>query len=125
MPIFPFILLPLAVMAVGFVLVAYYLRGIRKPMVIGLHVLLGFGALELMVMLLKGTPDGDTLPAGDFGNLAAGLLALAGFLGLLSPILGRRSHTIALSMLWAHGSAGLAGVLLCIAWASSLSLTGP
>ena len=69
MPIFPFILLPLAVMAVGFVLVAYYLRGIRKPMVIGLHVLLGFGALELMVMLLKGTPDGDTLPTGDFGNV--------------------------------------------------------
>ncbi|NDA46223.1 MAG: hypothetical protein EBY21_02890 [Alphaproteobacteria bacterium] len=125
MPIFPFILLPLAVMIVGFVLVAYYLRGIRKPMIIGLHVLLGFGALEVIVVLLKGTPSGESLPAGDFGNLAAGLLALAGFLGLLSPILGRRSRQTAVLMLLAHGSAGFAGVLLCMAWASSLPLIGP
>lgn len=121
MPIFPFILLPLAVLAVGLVLLAFYLRDIRKPVLIGLHVLLGFGALEVMVMLLKGTPNGESLPAGEFGNLSAGFFALAGFIGLLSPILGRRSHKTALGLLLAHGSAGLVGVLLCIVWISTLS----
>ena len=120
MPMFPFILLPLAAMALGLVLAVFHLRGIRKPMLIGLHLLLGLGALEIMVVLLKGTPSSDGLPAGDFGNVSAGFLALAAFIGLLTPILGRRSRLTANAMLLAHGSAGLAGVLFCIAWASGL-----
>ncbi len=120
MPMFPFIVLPLAAMALGLVLGVLHLRGIRKPMLIGLHLLLGFGALELLVVMLKGTPNGDGLPAGDFGNVSAGFLALAGFIGLLTPILGRRSHLTANAMLLAHAGAGLAGVLLCMAWISSL-----
>ncbi len=120
MPMFPFLILPLAAMALGVVLVGLHLRGIRKPVLIGLHLLLGLGALEILVVLLKGTPSADGLPAGDFGNVAAGLLALAAFIGLLTPIFGKRSRLIANAMLVAHGSAGVAGVLLCIAWASSL-----
>jgi hypothetical protein len=120
MPVFPFILLPLSAMALGVMLAICHLRSIRKPMLIGLHLLLGFGALELMVVLLKGTPNGDVLPAGDFGNVSAGFMALAGFLGLLTPILGRRSRLTANAMLLAHGGAGVAGVLLCMAWLSSL-----
>jgi len=112
-----FLLLPLTAMALGLVLVMLRLRGLRKPLLVGLHLLSGLGALELLVVLLKGSPG---LPAGDFGNVAAGFLALAGFIGLLTPILGRRSRLTANAMLMAHGGAGLAGVLLCIAWASSL-----
>lgn len=120
MPVFPFILLPLGAMAMGLVLLVLHLRGVRKPMLIGLHLLLGFGALELMVVLMKGTPNGDGLPAGEFGNVSTGFLALAGFLGLLTPILGRRSRLTANAMLLAHGCAGVAGVLLCMAWVSGL-----
>ena len=120
MPMLLFLMLPLAAMALGLVLVACRLRGIRKPVLIGLHLLLGLGALELLVVTLKGTPGADGLPAGDFGNVAAGCLALAAFIGLLTPILGRGSRLTANAMLVAHGSAGVAGVLLCIAWASSL-----
>ena len=120
MPMFPFLALPLAAMALGLVLVVLHLRGIRKPLLIGLHLLLGLGALELLVVMLKGTPSSDGLPAGDFGDVAAGFLALAAFIGLLTPILGRRSRLTANAMLVAHGSAGLAGVILCIAWASGL-----
>ncbi len=120
MPMFPFIALPLAAMALGLVLVVLHLRGIRKPLLIGLHLLLGLGALEVLVVLLKGAPGSDGLPAGDFGNVAAGFLALAAFIGLLTPILGRRSRLTGNAMLLAHVSAGVAGVLLCIAWASSL-----
>ena len=120
MPMFPFVLLPLGAMALGLALAVLHLRGIRKPVLIGLHLLLGFGALELMVVLLKGTSDSDGLPAGDFGNVSAGFMALAAFVGLLTPILGRRSRLTANAMLLAHGGAGLAGVLLCMAWVSSL-----
>ena len=120
MPMFPFIVLPLAAMALGLVLVILHLRGIRKPLLIGLHLLLGLGALELLVVLLKGTPSSDGWPAGDFGNVAAGFLALAAFIGLLTPILGRRSRLTANAMLVAHVGAGVAGVVLCIAWASGL-----
>jgi hypothetical protein len=117
MQMLPFLVLPLAAMALGLVLLVIRLRGMRKPLLVGLHLLLGLGALELLVVLLKGSPG---LPAGDFGNVAAGFLALAAFIGLLTQILGRRSRLTANAMLLAHGSAGLAGVLLCIAWASSL-----
>ena len=120
MPMFPFIALPLATMALGLVLVVLRIREIRKPLLIGLHLLLGLGALEVLVVLLKGTSGSDGLPAGDFGNVAAGCLALAAFVGLLTPILGRRSRLTANAMLVAHGSAGVAGVLFCIAWASGL-----
>ena len=117
---FPFVLLPLGAMALGLALAVLHLRGIRKPVLIGLHLLLGLGALEVMVVLLKGTSDSDGLPAGDFGNVSAGFMALAAFVGLLTPILGRRSRLTANAMLLAHGGAGLAGVLLCMAWVSSL-----
>ena len=120
MPMVPLILLPLAAMALGLVLVVLRLRGLRKPVLIGLHLLLGLGALELLVVLLKDGSSDDGLPAAAFGNVAAGFLALAAFIGLLTPILGRRSRLTANAMLFAHGSAGVAGVLLCIAWASSL-----
>ena len=120
MPMFPFLALPLAAMALGLVLLVFRLRRIRKPMLIGLHLLLGLGALELLVVMLKGAPGNEGLPAGDFGDVAAGFLALAAFIGLLTPILGRRSRLTANAMLVAHVSAGLAGVLLCIAWASGL-----
>ena len=120
MPMFPFLALPLAAMALGLVLVGLHLRGIRKPVLIGLHLLLGLGALEVLVVLLKGTGSSDGLPAGDFGDIAAGCLALAAFIGLLTPILGRGSRVKANAMLVAHVSAGFAGVVLCIAWASGL-----
>ena len=105
MPMFPFILLPLAAMALGLVLAVFHLRGIRKPMLIGLHLLLGLGALEIMVVLLKGTPSSDGLPAGDFGNVSAGFLALAAFIGLLTPILGSVLHRLGLRSL-TQGAAG-------------------
>lgn len=118
MPINPFILLPLGTMALGVVLLARLWQGKRKPVLVGLHLLFGFGTLEMVVIMLKGWPIGEATPAGDFGNIAAGLLALAAFFGLLSPVLRSGSRIKSNAMLIAHGSAGLAGVLLCIAWMS-------
>ncbi len=118
MPHFPLMLLPLATMLLGFALALLLIRGKRKSVLIGLHFLLGLGSLEMVVILLKGWPVGEAIPAGDFGAMAAGFLALAAFFGLLRPIIGRGSKVKANAMLLVHGSAGLAGVLLCMAWLS-------
>ena len=118
MPIFPTIILPFATMFLGFILVLLLIRGKRKSVLIGLHVLLGLATLEMVVIMLKGWPIGDAVPAGEFGDVAAGALALAAFFGLVRPVFGRGSKLMSNAMLMAHGSAGLAGVVLCIAWLS-------
>jgi len=118
MSIIPFILLPLGTMALGFILLGLLWRGNRKPVLVGLHILLGLGTLEMVVIMLKGWPIGEAIPAGEFGNISAGLLTLAAFFGLLTPVFGNRSRLKTNAMLLAHGSAGLAGVLLCIVWMS-------
>jgi len=118
MPISLFIILPFVTMFLGFSLVLLLIRGKRKSVLIGVHVLFGLATLEMVVIMLKGWPIGDAVPAGEFGDIAAGILALAAFFGLLRPVFGRRSTFKSNAMLVAHGSAGLAGVLLCIAWLS-------
>jgi hypothetical protein len=118
MSITPLVLLPLATLVLGFVLVFNLIRGKRTSVLIGFHLLLGLGTLEMVVILLKGWPMGDAIPAGEYGNLAAGLLALAAFFGLLRPIIGRDSTFKSNAMLVVHGSLGLVGVLLCMAWLS-------
>ncbi len=115
---FPLILLPVATLILGLTLAFPLIRGKRKSVLIGVHLLLGLGTLEMVVIMLKGWPIGDAIPAGVFGDWAAGFLALAAFFGLLRPVFGRRSKVKSNAMLLIHGSAGLAGVLLCIAWLS-------
>jgi hypothetical protein len=116
----PVIALLVAAAALGAYLLLLYVRGVRKPVLIGLHLLLGFGGLETLVVLLKGTPNSDGFPAGPYGNVAAGFLALAAFSGLLAPIIGRRSNGTANLMVITHVGMGLAGLALCLAWVSSL-----
>jgi hypothetical protein len=118
MPISLLIILPFVTMFLGFSLVLLLIRGKRKTVLIGVHVLFGLATLEMVVIMLKGWPIGDAVPAGEFGDIAAGILALAAFFGLLRPVFGRGSAFKSNAMLVAHGSAGLAGVLLCIAWLS-------
>ncbi len=85
-----------------------YLRGIRrKPVMIGLHLLLGAAGLETMVMMLRGLPNGETSAAGAFGGIAAGLLAAAMFSGLIAPMLCRGSRRTANLVVASHWVAGL------------------
>ena len=115
----PVLALLVAAALLGAYLLLLYTRDVRKPVLIGFHLLLGFGGLETLVVLLKGTPNSDGIPAGPYGNIAAGFLALAAFSGLLAPIIGRRSNGAANLMVITHVGMGLAGLALCIAWASS------
>jgi Na+-transporting NADH:ubiquinone oxidoreductase subunit NqrD len=93
-----------------------YLRGQRRVGLVAVHLLLGIGALEGLLILLRGTPDGDVTPGGSLVATAAALFAAALFIGLLAPILHRRSKRSAEGALVAHVGAGTLGYLLFLVW---------
>jgi hypothetical protein len=97
-----------------------YLRRVRKPVLIGLHLLLGVAGIEAMVMMLRGAPDGAVAPAGSFGIAAAVLLATAMVSGLAAPLLAKHSRQGGNAVLATHAAVGVLGFLLVLAWASQL-----
>eukprot|EP01037_Dinobryon_pediforme_P006658 gene6658-6728_t len=114
------LLLLTTVVALGATMGLQHLRGIkRKPMMIGLHLLLAIGTMEPLLILLGGTPNGETLPNAALGEWAAGLVAMALFLGLVAAILARRAVAGAQWILAVHAAAGVSGLL-----AFALAVTG-
>ncbi len=116
----PVLILLAAAVGLGAVNLALRLRGARKSVLIGVHLLLGIGALEVLVFFLKDANGGDGLPAGPWGNVAAGLLGAAVFIGLISPILGKNSKPLSNLLLVAHVGCGLAGAVTAAAWVNWL-----
>jgi hypothetical protein len=114
----PVLVILSAASALGLYLGLLYLRGERKQGLVALHMLLGFGGLETLVMLLHGTPDGAS-PTGSisFGKIAAGLFAVSAFSGFIAA-LARRSPVAANVLLGTHVTVGLAGFALVLAWIS-------
>jgi len=111
----PVMLLGTAV-GLGIFLGVEYLRRVRSnPVMIGLHLLLGAGGLELVAMRLRGTPEGVVTPAGHLGSVAALLLVLAMFTGLIAPMIGRRSRGTMNLALAVHASIAFAGFVLLLA----------
>ncbi len=115
----PLILLFSATVALGVFLGVQHLRQRRgKPMLIGAHILLGAAGLEAVASLLwAGAPDS---PAHDVGTYAAGMLVAAMFIGLLSPLVGRRSRQTMTIALTTHASIAAAGFVTLLVWASLL-----
>lgn len=116
MPIYPVAGMLIGTALLGGYLLLLYLRKERKPVLIGVHLLLGLASLEIMVLLLRGTPNSDGFPPGKYGNVGLGLIALAVFIGFLAPILGRDNRTKSNLLMASHVSAGLAGIVLAIVW---------
>ncbi len=111
----PVLVLLGAAVCLGLFLGTQYLRQVRsRPAMIGLHLLLGAGGFEVLVMLLSGAPDGTVLAAGGQGRIAAGLLLLALFTGLTAPMVGRRSRPTMSAALATHAAAALAGFALLV-----------
>jgi hypothetical protein len=115
----PVIIFLSAAVALGLFNLVMLLRRDRKAVAIGLHLLLGLGGLMALVFFLRDASNGEGVPAGAFGNVAAGLLALAAFSGLVGPLVAPRSKPAAYLLLAAHAGCGLAGFLACLAWAYS------
>jgi len=117
----PVLLLLGAAAAIGLYMGQRHLRGARnRPMLIGVHLLLGIGGLEVMVMLLWG-PDADPVGAGTRGaaGLATILLAAALFCGLLAPLIGRGSRRLMTAALATHAGIAAAGVVALLVWLSA------
>jgi hypothetical protein len=83
--------------------------------VIGIHLLLGAGALEQLVILLPGL---EATHSRATGVTAAGCLALALALGLVTSLWARGSRQASNIMVAAHAGVGAAGFLLFLAWAA-------
>jgi len=114
----PVLVILSAATALGLYLGLLFLRGERKQGLVALHLLLGFGGLETLVMLLHGTPDGASLSGSvSFGKIAAGLFAVSAFSGFIAA-LARRSPVAANVLLGTHVTVGLAGFALVLAWIS-------
>ncbi|MGX7742537.1 hypothetical protein [Rhodopseudomonas parapalustris] len=104
--------------ALGLYLGLLYLRGERKQGLVALHLLLGFGGLETLVMLLHGTPDGAQAAGNiSLGKVAVGMFAVSAFSGFIAA-LARRSPVAANVVLGTHITVGLAGFALLLAWVS-------
>jgi hypothetical protein len=117
----PPLLLVSATVALGIFMGIQYLRGRRnKPILIGAHFLLGAGGLETMVILMRGTPDGEVAASGSYGTMAAGFLALALLSGVITPLVGRSSPASIGLLLATHASVAAAGFVLVVAWVSNL-----
>lgn len=117
MAVIPLILLFGITAALGVYMGIRYLRGIRnKPMLIGIHLLLGAAGLEVMALLLRGAPDGTVLPSTTPGLVSAGLIAAALLTGFAVPILAKPMPKSITPTLALHAGIGTAGVLLLFYW---------
>jgi len=104
----------------GLYLLTLHVRGVRKPVLIGVHVILGFFATEQTVVTIKGSNYGDLLPPQPAGDLVACFLGLALFAGLVGPLFQRKSPHVTERILIAHITLGAAALVLALRWASTL-----
>jgi hypothetical protein len=110
----PVLVLLSAAVALGAYLLLLYVRGVRKPVVIGFHLLLGVGALEQMALLLHGTPNGDAARLGIVP--AAAIIAVSLMTALIGALFARTSRRTAEVFLAAHVTLGTAGFLVFLVW---------
>jgi len=120
MPTLPFDAIMIATAALGAYNLFRWFRGVRKFELLAAHPLTGLAALAVLVFFLKGVNGGDGLPAGPFGNVAAALLGLAAFSGLVAPTLEPGSRWRSNLLLAAHVACGLTGIVVAIVWINQL-----
>jgi hypothetical protein len=106
--------------ALGLFLGWQYLRRRRnKPLLIGLHLILGGAGLESIVML-RGSTDA-VIPALGLANAGVLLMFTAMMTGLITPLIAqkrpRRIGSIALAV---HASVGALGFVLFLVWAATI-----
>jgi tryptophan-rich sensory protein len=109
----PITLLLSGAVALGLVLGVLYLRGVRKPGLVAVHVLLGLGALETMMAVVRSTSASTTA-----AMVAAGFLAWSAFSGLIRPMVADRSQRNGNGLLITHATAGLTGFVIFLVWAA-------
>lgn len=113
----PVLLLMGGGVGIGITMATRLLRGLaRRPMLIGLHILCGAGALEELVVTLHGTESVTALPTANGGSLTALMLAGTLFIGFSVPLISRRAPGAARRVLVVHAVAGLATLGTLLVW---------
>ncbi len=120
MTVLPVLGMLTASLLLGLYLVLAFLRRERKPVLIGFHLLLGMGGLELLIMLMRGTPAGAAENTGQLGIAAAALFGIAMFTGLTGAMIARRSAMSANIVVATHSSLGAAGFILFLLWLANM-----
>ena len=108
-------LLLTAAVSLGLTLGWFYLHNVRKPMLIGLHLLLGAGALESLAVLLHSSHAADA-PGVSPGIVAASLVAWSLFSGLIRPLFAEARPKQGNALLVTHAAAGLTGFFVFLFW---------
>lgn len=111
-----------ASMALGLWMGWQFLRRVgSNPIHIGFHLILGVAGLEMVVMLLRGAPDGSVAAAGSLGKSAALVLATAVISGFATSVMARRwSRQTGGLVLVTHAVLGAVGFVMFLAWAIDL-----
>lgn len=105
-----------AAVGLGAWLGTLYLCRERQATLIGAHLLVGAAGIELTVMMLRGSPDGDVVATATIGIVEAALLASAMVSDLATPLVGKHSCASANLMLESHVALGLAGYACVLFW---------
>jgi len=116
MTLLPPLLILAASAILGIFLGLFFLRGVRKPALIGFHFLLGAAAMETTAVVLHGAPNGEAATGGSLGSVVLGLLAAALLTGLATALLHAKRNVTGM-MLVGHGGIGLTAFALLCVWA--------
>jgi len=116
----PSILLVTAAAALGAYLLLHWFRGVRRPVLIGIHVLLGLGAAESLMVFLRMSEIPEDSAARRIVLIAAGCLAGALFAGFLAAVLGKGSRLAGYGLLAFHAASGLAGLVIVLAFVARM-----
>lgn len=118
MTVAPVVLLLGTGAAIGAFMGYRYLRGQRNSRTLaGVHLLLGIGGLEVMVMLLRGAPSGEAVAHHAMGSIVALVIAGALLTGLFVPIIGKSRPGIVGGWLAVHATVATIGVGMLLFWA--------
>ena len=112
-----FIVLAVAVVF-GSILAAPYLReSAAAPLPVGvLHGLIGIGSLVVLAAALRGPPHGVEEGVGSFGLIAAVLLALAAFAGLVQFALRLRDRRLPSPLVGLHAMLAIGGFVVLLVY---------
>lgn len=103
----------------GLTLALLFAHGTVYPRPVGwVHGALGVSGLVLLLLALRGPPRGVAMGAGNFGLIAAWLLAVALVFGLLMFRRSLRRGTVPGAAVGIHATLAIAGFVMLVAYAS-------
>jgi hypothetical protein len=119
MVLLAFVLLLIAAM-LGTVLAALHLRTLPSrppgPALGALHGLLGLAGLGVLLLALRGPPRGEALGVGNFGRIAAVLLAAALLAGVGVLVARLRYRRVPGLVIGVHATIAVSGVVILAAY---------